>query len=135
MHMSGCLLRNPEYEKNMGSDFEDLETRLDEADIEVSTCMPQPALEDIAQATKSDAVLRDITEYMVHGWPETDAGLQDDLKLYYSLRDELAYHAGCVIKGNRVIVPEAIRQAILQRLYRTNLGKSKVKPLAQEELK
>ena len=57
------------------------ETRLDVADIEVSIYIPQSALEEIAQATKSDAVLRDITEFIVHGWPETDARLPEDLQV------------------------------------------------------
>ena len=93
----------------MGSDLEDLKTRLEVADIEVSTNIHQSALEDIAQATKSYSMLRDIIEVIVHGWPETDAGLPEDLQLYYSLRDELTYHAGCVVKGNRVVVPEALK--------------------------
>ena len=63
----------------MGSDLEDLETRHDVEDIAVGTYMPQSALEEIAQATKSDAMLRDITEFIVHGWPQKDAGLPEDL--------------------------------------------------------
>ena len=77
--LSDCLSRNLEFEKNMGSDLEDLETRLDIADIVVSTYTPQSALEETAQATKFNAVSRDITEFIIHGWPETDAGLPEDL--------------------------------------------------------
>ena len=51
MLLSHCLSRNPEYEKNMISDPEDLAIRLDVADKEVSTYVPQSALKDIAQAT------------------------------------------------------------------------------------
>ena len=58
-------------------------------------------------------MLRDITEFIIHGWPETDAGLPDNLQLYYSLMVELTYHADCVVKGSRVIVPEALRETIL----------------------
>ena len=65
--------------KNMSSDLENLEIRLDVVDIAVSTYIPQSALKEIAQATKSDTQLRDITEFIVHGWPETDAGLPEDL--------------------------------------------------------
>ena len=65
--------------KNIGSDLEDLKTSLDVADIEVSTYVPQSVLEKIAQATKSDAMLGEITEFIVHSWPETDAGLPEDL--------------------------------------------------------
>ena len=50
----------------MGTDLEDLETRLDVADILVSTYMSQSALEEIEQVTKSDAMLRNITEFIVH---------------------------------------------------------------------
>ena len=132
MLLSDCLSRKPEHEKNIGSDLGDLETRFDVADIEVSTYVPQSALEDIAQATKLDAVLRDITELIIHGWPEKDAGSPEDLQLYYFLRDELTYHASCVVKGNRDIGPEALRETILQRLHRVHLGMSKMKALAQE---
>ena len=118
----------------MGTDLEDLETRPDVGDIEVSTYIPQSALEEIAQATKSDAILRDITEFIVHCWPETDARFPEDLQLYYSLRDELAYHAGCVVKGNRIIVPEDLRDTILQRLHRAHLGMSHMKTCAQKKI-
>ena len=132
MLLSDCLSRNCEYEKNKGSNLEDLETRLVVADIEASTYISQSALEDTAQATQSDAMLRDITEFIVHGWPEMGVGLPVDLQLYNSLRDELAYHAGCVVKGNRLVVPEALRETILQRLHRTHLDMSKMKTPAQE---
>ena len=131
MLLSDCLSRNPEYEKNMGSDLEDLETRLDVGGIEVSTYIPQSALEEIPQPTKSDAVSKDMTEFIVHGWPETDAGLPEDLQLYYSLRDELTHHAGCVVKGNMVIVPEELRETILHRLHGAHLGMSKMKTLTE----
>ena len=134
MLLSDCLSRYPEYEKNMGSDLEDLETRLHVADIEVSTHIPQSALEEIAQSTKSDAVLRDITEFIVHGWPETDAGLLEDLQLYHSLRDEFTYHAGYVVRVNRVIFPETLNEAIQQRLHGAHLGTSKMKALAHQSL-
>ena len=38
-------------------------------------------------------MLKDTTEFIVHGWPETDAGLPEDLQLYCFPRDELIYHA------------------------------------------
>ena len=75
--------------------------------------------------------MRDFTEFTVHGWPESDTGLPEDLQLYYSLRDELTCHAGCVVNGNRVIVPEALRKTILQGLHVAHLGMSKMKVLAQ----
>ena len=92
------------------------------------------SLNKIAQATKSDATLRDITEFIIRGWPETDDGLPEDLQLHCSLRDELAYHASCVVKGNRIIVSEALTETILQKLYRANLGMSEMKALAQERV-
>ena len=134
MLLSDYQSRNPECEKNMSSDLGDLETRFDVTNIEVSTYIPQLALEEIAQAKKCDVVLRDIIEFIVHGWPEKDTRLPEDLQLYYSLRDELTYHAGCAVKGHSVIVPEALWETILQRLHGANLEMSKMKALAQEYL-
>ena len=130
--LSDCLSRNPEYKKNMSSDLEDLETRLNAVDIEVSTYIFPSAIDEIAQSKKSDAILRDITEFIVHGWPEIDAGLPEDLQLYYSLRHELTYHADCVVKCNRVIIP--LRETILYRLHGAHLGMSKMKAHAQERV-
>ena len=79
-------------------------------------------------------MLRDITEFIIHDWPETDARLPEYLQLYYSLRDELTYHAGCVVKSSWVIVPEAYRETIVQRLQRAHLGMSKMKTLEQERV-
>ena len=118
----------------MGSDLEDLETRLDVTDMKVSTYIPQSALEEIAQVKKSNAMLKDITEFIVYGWPETDARLPEDLQLHYSVRVELTCHAGYVVKGNRVVIQEALRETILQRLPRTYLDMSKMKALAQERV-
>ena len=54
-------------------------------------------------------MMKDITEFIVYCWPETDAGLPEHL--------QLAYHAGCGVKGNRVIVPVEIRETIYYRDY------------------
>ena len=45
MFLSDCLSRNPKYETFMGSDLDDLKTRLDVPNIVVSTFIPQSALE------------------------------------------------------------------------------------------
>ena len=134
MSLPDCLSRNPEYRKHIGSDLEDLKIRFDVADIEVSTYIQQSALEEIVQATKSDAMLRDITEFIAHGWAETDAGLPEDLQLHYFLKDELTNHADCVIKGNRVVVPEAHKETLLWRLHRAHLGVSQMKAVAPERV-
>ena len=65
-------------------------------------------------------------------WPETDAGLPEDLLLYHSLRDELTYHECSVVKGNRVIVPGVLRERILHRLQSPSEYVKKV--LAQERV-
>ena len=95
-----------------------METSLDVADIEVNTYVLQSALEEVTQTTKSNVMLRYIIEFIVNAWPETDVVFSEDPHLYYSLRDELTYHPGCIVKGNRVIVPEALRETIPQRLHR-----------------
>ena len=49
----------------------------------------------------------------------------------FPLRDKLTYHAGFVVEGNRVILPETLRETILHGAY---LGMSKMKALAEERV-
>ena len=120
--------------KNMGSDLEDLGDQGWCSRHRGKYRHTPISIRRNSTSYKSDAMLRDITEseFITHAWPETDAWLSEDLQLYYSLRDELTYHAGCVVKSNRVVAPEALRETILQRMDGAYLVMSKTKALAQE---
>ena len=57
---------------------------------------------DIASRTKRNPVLSQVYQFTQEGWPATCG---DDLKPYKVCKSELTTQDGCVIWGNRVVIP------------------------------
>ena len=54
-----------------------------------------------------------------------------DIERYASKQLELSVHDGCVLWGNRVIVPPKGREAVLHELHEGHPGITKMKALAR----
>ena len=74
-------------------------------------------------------ILSQVLGYVLSGWPDTCDN--DVLKPFYSRRMELSTQAGCLLWGNRVIVPPPGRQLILDELHAGHPGVSRMKSLAR----
>ena len=83
---------------------------------------------DIASRTKRDPVLSRVYQFTQEGWPATCG---DDLKLYEVRKSELTTQDGCVIWGNRVVIPPTAREAMLVELHAGHPGVSRMKALAR----
>ena len=57
--------------------------------------------------------------------------VNDELKPYHVRRDELSTEGGCVLWGNRVIVPGSLRKNVLLELHGVHTGMSRMKALAR----
>lgn len=78
--------------------------------------------------TSRDPVLSKVVERALSGWSYTT---DDTLAPYQRRKDELSLEEGCVMWGNRVVVPEVGRQRVLQELHVGHPGISKMKSLAR----
>ena len=58
-----------------------------------------------------------------------DAG--DEFQPYLRGREELSLQDGCILRGNRVVVPEVARQCILEELHEGHPGISRMKGIAR----
>ena len=85
--------------------------------------------EQIKTWTSRDVLLSQVLGYVLSGWPDTCDN--DVLKPFYSRRMELSTQAGCLLWGNRVIVPPPGRQLILDELHAGHPGVSRMKSLAR----
>lgn len=61
------------------------------------------------------------------GWPKSKHSLDDDLKIYYRMKDD----DGIVFLNEKIIVPNAMRQEILAQLHTSHLGIEKTKSKAR----
>ena len=89
--------------------------------------MPVTA-EQVQTATRRDPVLSQVYRYVQEGWPAT---VNDKYKPFYKHKDELCVEAGCLLLGNRVIVPEKFRHTLIEEIHRDHPGASRMKSVAR----
>ena len=78
--------------------------------------------------TNNDAVLAKVRDMVREGWTNTD---EEQLQPYQRRRDELSVHAGCVMLGNRVVIPVAGRKQIIEQLHQSHPGITRMKGLVR----
>ena len=63
------------------------------------------SVEDVERGTMSDALLREVLEFTRNGWKDKETKRDDQLRPYFSQRDELSIEGNCLMWGIRVIIP------------------------------
>ena len=83
----------------------------------------------IAKCTVKDPVLSKAVRFIMHGWP---SAIEDPLLVpFSSSKLELTVEQGCILWGNRVIIPKELREAVMQELHDTHPGMTCMKRLAR----
>lgn len=79
----------------------------------------------IRRETQRDPLLSHVLDYVVRGhFPQ---GCDDELKPYLNRRDELNVYQGCVTLGNRLIIPNILREKVMTELHSGHIGIFKMK--------
>ena len=82
----------------------------------------QTHVESLQEETKADPTLSPLRDFIINGWPDSVHNMQEALRPYWCFRDELTILDGLVMKGNRVVVPSALRAETLARLHGGHQG-------------
>jgi hypothetical protein len=72
--------------------------------------------------------LSQIYQQTMSGWLKTS---HEDLLPYYHKRNEINIVQGCLMWGNRVIIPRKLSSQVLDVLHSTHLEVVKMKPIAR----
>ena len=83
----------------------------------------------IATLTRRDPVLALVYRYIQEGWPNT-AG-KEEVKPYWNRRLELSTLNGCILWGNRVVIPPPARETLLTELHSGHPGSTRMKAVAR----
>ena len=75
--------------------------------------------EQVATATRRDKLLSKIYSYVQKGWPQTVSG---DEKPYWRHAKKLSTQSGCLLWGNRVIIPGPLRSKLIDELHQNHPG-------------
>lgn len=89
-------------------------------------------LSEIKEHIKNDEEMNELIKVMNGGWPQSKSKLNETIKIYFAIRDELFYHDGLIFRNSKIIIPKPLRKEILKKLHLSHLGKEKTKNRARE---
>lgn len=79
-------------------------------------------LEKFRLETERDGTMQVLKATILKGWPEDKSRVPPQVTPYYSVRDELSIYDGIVFKGERLVVPQALRAEIKNELHASHAG-------------
>ena len=87
--------------------------------------------EQIRRETQRDPVLSHILDCVTRGYLPQECNNSDKLKQYYHRKDELNVYQGCLTWGNRVIIPDILREKVMTELHSGHIGIVRMKAVTR----
>ena len=87
---------------------------------------------EIQQASSTNNHPQQLKGNIITGWQDSRDDLHVDLQPYWSYRDELAVIDGIILKGKCIIIPNSLKEQVLNQLHTNHMGIQKTKLLAHE---
>lgn len=86
----------------------------------------------VQQSTKLDPVLKKVYRYIHDGWPKSLASNADrELLRFHNCRESLSTVQGCILFGERLVIPAPLRKRCLEVLHRGHPGIQRMKALSR----
>ena len=76
---------------------------------------------DLRKKTELDEGLQQLKHIIKKGWPETKEEVSSEIREYLNFKEELSIQDGILFKGNRVIVPVALRPHMITQVHSSHL--------------
>ena len=77
--------------------------------------------DEILGRTSKDEVFQLLKEVILTGWPADKKILPAVLNPYYSYRDELSVYDELIFRGERLVIPHALRYQTMKQLHSSHL--------------
>ena len=84
--------------------------------------MRQARLQKFRLETEMDNTLQILKTTILKGWLEDKSKVPIPVTPYHSMRDEFSIYDGLVFKGERLVVPQALRAEIKRDLHASHAG-------------
>ncbi|XP_065085347.1 uncharacterized protein K02A2.6-like [Ochlerotatus camptorhynchus] len=87
---------------------------------------------EIQQSTKTDPVLKKVHRYVQVGWPNSLASdANRELLRFHLRRESLTTVQGCILFGERLVIPSPLCKRCLEELHRGHPGIQRMKALSR----
>ncbi|PIK55538.1 hypothetical protein BSL78_07543, partial [Apostichopus japonicus] len=77
--------------------------------------------------TNRDEACQTLKGYIQQGWPQSKSGVDDKVKPYYSVHDELSVHDNIIFRGEKVVVPTGLTSIIVSMAHEGHQGMVRTK--------
>lgn len=104
------------------SSYGSVETEIETVNMLQHVPISADRLSSIRSATKEDRTLQTLIETIQKGWPKEKSKVSSEIWPYFSFQEELSYQDGILFRGERVVIPDALRRDITCRLHSSHLG-------------
>lgn len=81
--------------------------------------------------TNKDLILSKVLQSVRNKWDKNKKEISDDMKFFYNVRDQLSVSNGLLFFGERVVVPNSLKEFILDKLHEAHIGITKTKGRAK----
>lgn len=88
-------------------------------------------LEEIRRETEKDVALGHVKRYALDGWPLSKRSVEDTVRQFYNIKDDLHVIDGILFKQRSIVIPSSLRKNMLERMHVGHLGMSKTKQLVR----
>ena len=93
----------------------------------------EPKMLEIKQAQQKDEICQKVIQYCQEGWPDKSL-VKGEWKQFFHVASELSIQDGLLLRGNRIVIPMALRAPVLNRLHEGHLGINKCRDRARESV-
>ena len=86
----------------------------------------------VKEVAAKDPVMNLLKNMIYRGWPDYRKQCPHELWDYWNFRCDLVLEDGLILKGDRIIIPEALRENVLKAIHLGHQGETKSILLARE---
>ena len=83
---------------------------------------PKDKMLRLKNETGKDEALQTVKVIIQEGWPENKHSLPMTVTPYFQIRDELVVQDGLIVRGDRVVIPKALRTEMIEDLHAPHQG-------------
>ena len=125
MHLSNALSRLSTHDNSKGTTIRNLDISIHA--IEELTGFNSLSVDKIWHHTAKDQAMQLLIDHINIVFLESSTKIPDNIKAYFSFRDELSVCNGIILKGhNRIVIPESLQPKVINILHnKAHLGLSK----------
>lgn len=93
-----------------------------EIEVHIVMAMSKRVKNIFVDATKDDKELSQLQQIIQDGWPNEIRHVPNELRPYWTFREELSTYNGLVFKGDKVIVPKSQQNETLGQIHQGHSG-------------